>query len=148
MKYIILGIILTIILVFLLVYPFKIVIYNKSNYLHIDISNFLTLRLNLLAILDNAKSDDIKNSSKNIKLMKKIKIKKIDIKLKGLNFDYRMNGAYFGAICALGGIGKKIFADKDIEFNCDFQYLGDKSIEFESIIRARAIKIIGIINNV
>ncbi len=128
----------------LLIFPFKIHVYNNDNYLYINIGKLLNLKLNLLAVFDKKQKKKKTEFSK----IKKFKFKEINLKIQGLNFDYRLNGAYFGLIYALSGFFKNIGKMNDIKFNYEFNYLGDKSIEFNSIFRARMMTIIDIFNGV
>lgn len=148
MKYIIISLVMLCIVVFLLTYPFKVIISNKSNYLYVNISNFLTLKVNLLLLLDKAKSGGLKDRDKGIGIIKKLRFKTIDVDVKGLNLDYSLSGAYYGVICAISGISKKYLEAKKIEFNYNLEYMGDKSVEFQSVIRARAITLIKTINRI
>lgn len=130
-------IILVILLIFLVLYPFKVIIYNQDNYLFVNIAKIINLKLNLLVLFDNNHNEDIKKQVKGLKVIKKIKFKEIDLKVEGLNFNYSLNGAYFGILYALFGFLDKICQINNIKLNYDLKYLGDKSIEVKSVIRAR-----------
>lgn len=142
MKYIVLVVLLVFLLLFIFFYPFKITLYNKDNYIHINISNFITLKMNLLVLLDSNHNEDIKKQAKGVKIINKVKFKEIDLRLQGLNFDYRLNGGYFGMLFALFGFLKILCEMNEINFNYDLKYQGDKSIEFKSIFRARVSKVL------
>ena len=137
MYYIFLTFLLIILCIIILIYPFKVTLYNEDNYLIIKISNILALRINLFVLLDNNHNDELKKQSKQVKLIKKIKFKQIDLRIQGLNFDYKINGAYFGLAYALLGYINKVCQYQHIDLNYNLNYLGDKSIEFRVIFRAR-----------
>ena len=123
--------------IFVLLFPFKIKIYNRDNYLFINIANFIDLKLNLLVLLENIDGLNIEKQKKNARVLKKIEIKEINLRAQGLNFNYQINGAYYGIIYAVVGFLNYILNYKGISFRYDLEYSGDKSIEFKSIIRAR-----------
>lgn len=141
MKYVVL-VSFVIFLLFIFFYPFKITLYNEDNYLYINISNFVTFKINLLVLFDNNHNEDIKKQAKGVKVINKVKFKEINLRLQGLNFDYRLNGGYFGMLFALFGLLKKICEMNEIDFNYDLRYKGDKSIEFKSIFRARVSRVL------
>lgn len=141
MKYVVL-VSFVIFLLFIFFYPFKITLYNEDNYLYINISNFVTFKINLLVLFDNNHNEDIKKQAKGVKVINKVKFKEINLRLQGLNFDYRLNGGYFGMLFALFGLLKKICEMNEIDFNYDLRYQGDKSIEFKSIFRARVSRVL------
>ena len=116
--------------------------YNEDNNFYINISNIVNLKINLFALLDNANNQDLKKQTKGFNVIKKLKFKEIDIKIAGLNFDYRLNGGYFGLLYAIFGFLDSILVSNDIKFNYDLKYQGDKSLEFKSIFRARIGNII------
>lgn len=144
MVYIFIGFILFVIL-FLLLFPFKIHVHNIDNYLHINIGDLLNLKLNLFALFYKKNKN---NKKPEISKIKKIKFKEIDLKIRGLNFDYRLNGAYFGGLYGICGFLAQLGKMNNIKFNYEFNYLGDKSVEFKSVFRARMTTIIDIFNGV
>lgn len=146
MKYFIVGIILLGVILFLFIYPFKVSIYNDDNYLFINISKFINLRVNLFVFLNNPKIN--KNAGKGFKVLKKIKLKKVELKLQGLNFDYRLNGGYFGLLYALFGFLDSVCEVNNIEFNYELNYNGDKSVEFKSIARTRVINVLKVFQGI
>ena len=89
-------ILLLILIVFLLFYPFKVVIWNELEYLYVKISNLVTIKINMLILFDNNHNDEIKKQVSMIKLLNKIRIKSIDLKMSGLNLDYEYGGEIFG----------------------------------------------------
>lgn len=146
MKYIVMGFILAILIVFVFIYPFRISIYNNENYLYINISKFINLKVNLFVLLNNTKIN--KNSTTGFKVLKKIKFKEVDLKLQGLNFDYNLNGGYFGLLYAIFGFIDSICNFNNIEFNYELNYNGDKSVDFKSIARARVINVLKVFNGI
>jgi hypothetical protein len=142
MKYLIIFLIVILFLCLLIIYPFKIIIYNQNNYLFINISNFITLKINLFVLFDNNHNEEIKKQAKGARIITKVKFKEINIDIKGLNFDYKLNGAYYGIIYALLGFIDKLLETKNIKFNYNASYLGDKYIEFKSVFRIQVIKVI------
>ena len=146
MKYFVIGLILLIILLFLFIYPFRISIYNDDNYLFINISKFLNLKVNLFVLINNPKIN--KNTSKGFKVLKKIKIREVNLKLQGLNFDYRLNGGYFGMLYAVFGFLDSYCISNNITFNYELNYNGDKSIYFKSIARARVINVLKVFQGI
>ena len=142
MKYFIISIVLLFLVLFVIFYPFKVLAYNEDNNFYINISNIVNLKINLFALLDNANNQDLKKQTKGFNVIKKLKFKEIDIKIAGLNFDYRLNGGYFGLLYAIFGFLDSILVSNDIKFNYDLKYQGDKSLEFKSIFRARIGNII------
>lgn len=146
MKYYIIGIILIIILLFLFFYPFKVTIYNKDNYLYVNISELLNLKINLNMLLN--KRYNLDDSSRGIKLISKIKIKEMDINISGLNFNYNLNGMYFGILYGIFGFFDSLCDFKDINFRYDLNYSGDKSISFKSVIKARVNNVIKVFKKI
>ena len=148
MKYLVILIVIFCIIAFFLLYPFKIKIYNEENNLFINVNGFVNLRVNLFAILDSKQLSNQDNSTFPFKLLKKIKIKELDLKLAGLNFDYRLNGGYYGLLCGVFATIKSICYGNDIKFNYELEYLGDKSIEFNSVLRTRIYNVLKIFKSV
>ena len=142
MKILIAILIIVIFIVFILLFPFKIKIYNKENYLFINIFNFINLKLNLFVLLSNINNFDFEKQKKNFKLIKKARLKELNIKLEGLSLDYQINGAYYGIIHAFFGILNSILYSNDIRFKYDLKYQGDEILEFNSIIRARVLGVV------
>ena len=126
----------------------KIIIYNQDNYLFVNISKFIDMKINLFVLIDNVHLGNIKKGSKEIKVVKQMKIKEIDLKLQGLNFDYRLNGGYFGLMYAIFGFLDSICKINGINLNYDLRYQGDKSVEFKSIIRARVVNLIRVFQGI
>ena len=122
---------------FLLFYPFKVKIYNIDNYLYINIIDFINVKINLFSILNDLNEDKIKKQKSGVKIIKQLKFKEIDLKINGLNFDYRLNGGYFGILYAFLGTIDNILLTRGVLFNYDLSYDGDKSVEFYTIVRAR-----------
>ena len=147
MKYMV-FILLIALIIFTIIYPFKIKIFNKSNYMYVNISNILVFRLNILGIIDKIKVEGIKNKKVGKAVFKNVKVKKVGLRLKGLNFSYQLNAYYYGMLCAFFGFLRNYINYQNVEFEYDLDYLGDESIEFESIIRARAYKVINAINRI
>ena len=148
MKYIIIGIVAVVLLAIILVYPFKITIYNDENYLFINISKLVDLKLNLFVFLNDRNAINKDKSKKGMKLIKKIKFKEIDFKLQGLNFDYRINGAYFGILYGIFGFLDSVCKINDRDLNYDLRYSGDKSIEFKSVVRARITNLLRVFQGI
>lgn len=142
MKYFIISIVILLLVLFVIFYPFKVLAYNRDNNFYINISNIVNLKINLFTLLDNANNQDLKKQTKGFNVIKKLKFKEIDIKIAGLNFDYRLNGGYFGLLYAIFGFLDAILVSNDIKFYYDLKYEGDKSLEFKSIFRARIGNII------
>jgi hypothetical protein len=128
--------------IFLLLFPLKLKIFNKDNYLLINIANILNLRLNLLVLLENMNQDNLKKQKKAFKLLKKIELKELSVELTGLNFDYQISGAYYGTIHAIFGFIDSILYSRDIEFDYRLEYEGEKSFKFDSLIKARLTNIL------
>ena len=146
MKYYIIGAIFLLLIAFILIYPFRVSVYNEDNYLFINISKFINLKVNLFILINNPKIN--KNASKGVKVLRKIKFEEVDVTLQGLNFDYRLNGGYFGLIYAIFGFLDSICQQNNINFNYNLNYKGDKSIEFKSIARARVINVIKVFQGI
>ena len=69
-------------------------IFNDTKYLYIKISNIITLKLNLYALFDESNIKELKKQAKNIKILRKLQFKEIDIYIRGFNANYNINGAY------------------------------------------------------
>ena len=123
------------ILIFLLLFPFKLKIFNKDNYLLINLGNIVNLRLNLLVLLENMNQLNLKRQKKTFNLLQKIEFKELNVELKGLNFDYQISGAYYGLIHALFGVIDSFLYYRNIEFDYKLEYDGEKSLKFESFIK-------------
>ena len=148
MKHYIMAVVLIIVVLLILFYPFKVTIFNQDNYLFINVNGFVNLKLNLFVFLNNKPNLNKTKANTGFKLIKKIKIKEVDLKLQGLNFDYRINGGYFGLLYAMFGFLNSICKAKDIKLNYDFKYQGDKSIEFRSVIRARLTNVVKVFQGI
>ena len=48
------------IVLFLLLFPFKVTVWNEREYLYIKISWLLTIKINMLILFDNNHNDEIK----------------------------------------------------------------------------------------
>lgn len=147
MKYVILILIIALI-IFVFIYPFKIIINNKSNYLYVNISNLLVFKLNLLGIIDKVKNEGIKDRKAGNRVIKNIKFKKISLNITGINSNYSLNAYYYGILCSVFGFLRTYFNYQNVEFDYNLNYLGEESLAFESIIRARAYRIINAINRI
>ncbi len=126
-------ILLLILIVFLLFYPFKVVIWNELEYLYVKISNLVTIKINMLILFDNNHNDEIKKQVSMIKLLNKIRIKSIDLKMSGLNLDYEYGGEIFGYLNIILAVLKNYLMMKNSEFTYNIRYLGKRSIKFKSI---------------
>lgn len=146
MRYIIILVLVFFLLLFVLVYPFRVSIYNQDNFLIVNISKLLNLKINLIELFK--KPVDINKAPVGMKVLTKIKLKEVDLKLQGLNFNYSLNGGYFGGIYAFLGFVDLICMQNDIKFNYDLRYMGDKSLEFKSIIKARLLNVIKVFNKI
>ena len=118
---------------FLLFYPFKVVIWNELEYLYVKISNLVTIKINMLILFDNNHNDEIKKQVSMIKLLNKIRIKSIDLKMSGLNLDYEYGGEIFGYLNIILAVLKNYLMMKNSEFTYNIRYLGKRSIKFKSI---------------
>ena len=146
MKYAIISVFLLIMLIFVFIYPFRISIYNDDNYLFINISKFINLKVNLFVLINNPRIN--KDSTKGFKVLKKIKFKEVNMKLQGLNFDYRVNGGYFGLLYAVFGFIDALCRFNNINFNYELNYHGDKSVDFKTIARARVINVLKVFKEI
>ena len=125
------------IMLFLLFYPFKVVIWNEEEYLYVKIAWLVTIKINLLILFDNNHNDEIKKQTSIIKILNKIRIEKIDLKMSGLNLDYEYGGQIFGYLNVLLAILKNYFMMKNSEFNYDVRYMGQRSIKFKGIVYSK-----------
>lgn len=130
-------IIITIIMLFLFFYPFKVTIWNEEEYLYIKISFIITIKINLFVLLDNNHNDELKRQASIIKILNKIRIKKIDLNMSGLNLDYEYGGQVFGYLNIVLAILKNYLMMRNSEFNYDIKYMGERSIKFKSIVYAK-----------
>ena len=135
MIYIIIFII-TLLILLLFVYPFKIQIFNDDKYLFIKVGMLITLKLNLYALLDESNSLELKKQAKGIKVIKKLRFKEIDLYIRGFNYNYLVNGSYYGITCALLPIIQNILDYNEIKFNYLVDYNGELYIKFKSIVRS------------
>lgn len=138
--------IVLIVISFFIFYPFKVKVYNLNNYLFINIGGIINIKINLLSLFENLNKDSINEQKEGLKIIKKLKFKEVDLKIVGLNFDYRLNGGYFGLLYALFATIDNILLTRGVLFNYELSYKGDKSIEFFAIMRARmsnVIKVVG-----
>lgn len=142
MVYIAIGVLVVLFIILILVYPFKINIYNEDEYLFINISNFVNLKLNLLVLIENIDKINLEKQKKSAKFLKNVRFEEVDLKIEGVNFDYQINGLYFGIMHALLGVIDCICYAKGIELKYDLKYLGEKSVKFNSVIRARISNVI------
>ncbi len=126
-------ILLLILIVFLLFYPFKVVIWNELEYLYVKISNLVTIKINMLILFDNNHNDEIMKQVSMIKLLNKIRIKSIDLKMSGLNLDYEYGGEIFGYLNIILAVLKNYLMMRNSEFTYNIRYLGKRSIKFKSI---------------
>lgn len=122
---------------FLLLYPFKVTIWNKKEYLYIKISWLITIKINLLVLFDNQHNDEIKKQAKFIKLLNKVRIESIYLKMSGLNLNYEYSGAFYGYLNVLLAFLKNYLMMRNSDFDYDIEYMGEKSIKFKSIIYAK-----------
>ena len=129
--------VLIMIMLFLLFYPFKVVIWNEEEYLYVKIAWLVTIKINLLILFDNNHNDEIKKQTSIIKILNKIRIEKIDLKMSGLNLDYEYGGQIFGYLNVLLAILKNYFMMKNSEFNYDVRYMGQRSIKFKGIVYSK-----------
>jgi hypothetical protein len=130
------------IFIFLIFYPFKATIFNDTKYLYIKISNIITLKLNLYALFDESNIKELKKQAKNIKILKKLQFKEIDIYIRGFNANYNINGAYYGIINAILPIVNNLLETQDIKFNYLVDYNGELYIKFKSIVKTRFYNIV------
>ncbi|MBR3890847.1 MAG: hypothetical protein IKJ30_02085 [Bacilli bacterium] len=135
MIWVIISIILLLLILFVFFYPFKITLYNDSKYLHIRISNIITLKLNLYALLEESNIDELKKQSKSIKILKKLKLKQLDIYLRGFNYNYQINGIYYGILLGILPSINKLLERNNITFNYLVDYTGELYVKFKSIVR-------------
>ena len=128
--------ILLLLFLFIFFYPFKIIIFNNTKYLYIKISNIITLKLNLYALLDESNIDELKKQTKGIKVIKKLKFKEIDIYVRGFNYNYLVNGSFYGIVCATLPVIQNILDSNEIKFNYLIDYNGELYIKFKSIVKS------------
>ena len=121
------------VIIFLLFFPFKFTIWNESEYLYIK-TWLITIKINLLILIDNNHKEEIKKNAKMIKLFNKVKIETIDLNISGLNFDYEYSGVAFGYLNIVLSVIKNYLMIKNSEFNYNLRYIGDRSISFKGII--------------
>lgn len=130
-------ILLSVAIIFLLFYPFKVTIWNEEEYVYIKISFLMTIKINLLILFDNKHNDEIKRQASVVKILNKIRIQTIDLKMSGLNLDYEYGGQIFGYLNVILAILKNYLMMKNSEFTYDVRYMGERSIKFKSIIYAK-----------
>ena len=121
---------LMVIILFLLFYPFKVTIWNEKEYLYIKVSWIVTIKINMLILFDNNHNDEIKRQASLFKILDKIRIKSIDLKMSGLNLNYEYGGQIFGYLNIVLAILKNYLMMKNSEFTYDVRYMGDMSIMF------------------
>lgn len=126
-------ILLIVAIIFLLFYPFKVMIWNENEYLYVKISYIITIKINMLILFDNNHNEEIKKQAKMIKLINKVRIKSIDLKMSGLNLNYEIGGELFGYFNIILAILKNYLTMKNSEFTYDVRYMGEKSIKFKGI---------------
>lgn len=141
MIYIIIFIV-ALLIILLFIYPFKIQIFNDDKYLFIKVGILITLKLNLYALLDESNSVELKKQAKGIKIIKKLKFKEIDLYIRGLNYNYLVNGSYYGITCAILPIIQNILNSNEIKFNYLIDYNGELYIKFKSIVRSNFFNLI------
>lgn len=135
-------------LIIILILPIKMKIYNNDQYIIVDVANIINFKINLISALDNLKRKKREDKKNSARFFKKIEIKQINIKLEGLNFDYQLNGAYFGILYAVFGFVNSLCSYKNISFYYDLKYQGDRMVEFDGIIRTKLIYVIGAFANI
>ena len=135
-------VIIIIILLFLLIYPFKITIYNDNKYLYIKVSYLMTLKLNLYVLLDPSNKETFKKQAKGLKIINKLKFKEIDIYIRGVNMNYSINGFYYGILQAILPIVNNLLESNNITFNYLVDYNGEMYIKFKSVVKARLNNVI------
>ena len=141
--YILISIILiTLLLTLILLYPFKITIFNDKKYLFIKISFLITLKLNIDALFNEENKEELVKQSKSFKIIKKLKFNEIDLYLSGINYNYSVNGAYYGLLCAFFPIIDNILESSKIKFNYLLDYDGELYLKFKSIVRARTFNVV------
>ena len=126
-----------IIALFLLFYPFKVIIWNEKEYVYIKIAWLVTIKINLLILFDNNHNDEIKKQVSIIKILDKIRIETIDLKMSGLNLDYEYGGQIFGYLNIILAILKNYLMMRNSEFNYDVRYMGERSIKFKGIVYSK-----------
>lgn len=126
-----------VIVMFLLFYPFKVIIWNEKEYLYIKIAFIITIKINLFILFDNNHNDEIKKQVSVLKILNKIRIESIDLKMSGLNFDYEYGGQIFGYLNVMLAIIKNYLMTRNCELNYDIRYMGKKSIRFKGIIYSK-----------
>ena len=129
--------VLIVIVMFLLFYPFKVIIWNEKEYLYIKIAFIITIKINLFILFDNNHNDEIKKQVSVLKILNKIRIESIDLKMSGLNFDYEYGGQIFGYLNVMLAIIKNYLMTRNSELNYDIRYMGKKSIRFKGIIYSK-----------
>lgn len=128
---------LMVIILFLLFYPFKVTIWNEKEYLYIKVSWIVTIKINMLILFDNNHNDEIKRQASLFKILDKIRIKSIDLKMSGLNLNYEYGGQIFGYLNIVLAILKNYLMMKNSEFTYDVRYMGDRSIKFKGIVYSK-----------
>jgi len=124
-------------IIFLILYPFKFTIWNEKEYLYIK-TWFITIKINMLILFDNNHNEEIKKNVKLIRLFNKIKIDTIDLKIRGLNFDYEYSGQIFGYLNIVLAVIKNYLMMRNSDFNYDIEYIGEKSLKFKGIFYCKA----------
>ena len=130
-------ILLIIAILFLLFYPFKVILWNEKEYLYVKISWIVTIKINMLILFDNNHNEEIKRQASIFKILNKIRIKTINLKISGLNLDYEYGGQMFGYLNIILAILKNYLMMKNSEFNYDVQYMGERSIKFKGIVYSK-----------
>ena len=132
------GALLVAVIVFVLFYPFKVIVWNQKEYLHIKISWIITIKVNMLILFDNNHNEEIKRQASIFKIINKIRIKSIDVKASGLNLDYEYGGQIFGYLNIVFAILKNYLMMRNSEFNYDIKYMGERRIKFKGIFYSKA----------
>lgn len=130
-------ILLALVVLFLLFYPFKVVVWNHKEYLYIKISWIITVKINLFILFDNKHNDEIKKQASAYKILNKIRIQSIDLEMSGLNLDYELGGEIFGYLNIVLAVLKNYLMMKNSEFNYDVKYMGERSIKFKGIVYSK-----------
>jgi hypothetical protein len=72
MIWLFLSILISILILFILLYPFKIIVFNDNKYIYIKISFFITLKLNIYALFDESNIKELQKQTRSLKLIKKL----------------------------------------------------------------------------
>lgn len=121
------------VIAFLLLFPFKFIIWNESEYLYLKISKIITIKINMLILFDNNHNDEIKKQARFIKVINKVKVESIDLKVSGLNLDYEYSGVVFGYLNILLAALRNYLMMRNSELTYDLKYIGERSVKFKGI---------------